>query len=414
MKEHKLQVFKFSLYGFLKNLKFFEPFFILFFLDAGLNLFLVGILYSIREIIIYIFEIPSGVIADRFGKKFELMVCFLFYILSFILFFISHQFIGFVLAMTLFGLGEAFRSGTHKSMIMAFIDYHGLKESKTKIYGLTRSYSLIGSMISSLVAVVLVLYLPNIRYLFVLSTIPYILDFILILTYPKYLDEKRESRFKLIPFLKDNVHGLKYAFSKPHVRRSIFNASSYQASFKVIKDYVQPIMISLSLSFVFLKSFNENQQSKIFIGIVYAIIFLFSSYASKYAYQLKKLGDAHYIVRFMWLLSGISLLLLVVFIDSIWMIMIVFILLYMMMNARRPIMVEVIGDVTDPQYRATVLSIESQATSIWIAIIAPLVGLVADYSIEWMLVSVAIVMCLIYFIQTMFALKWNTKTLNSH
>ncbi|TNF06737.1 MAG: MFS transporter [Bacillota bacterium] len=356
-----------------------------------------------REIVIYIFEIPSGVIADKFGKKFELFICFAFYILSFIVFFFSHAFLMFALGMVLFGLGEAFRSGTHKAMIMSYIDYHQLKDSKTKIYGLTRSYSLIGSMISSLLAVIFVLYLPHIRYLFVISTIPYVIDLLLVMTYPKYLNERRENTFHFKTFLMDNYHGIKYAFSHKKVRHAIFNASSYQAAFKVIKDYIQPIIIGLSLSFSLFIAFTDDEQSKIFIGIVYAIIFLLSSFASKYAYQLKKLGDSKNIIRFMWLISGISILLLVLWIHSLWMIMLVFTLLYMMMNARRPIMVEVIGDETDAKHRATVLSIESQSTSILIAIFAPLVGLIADYSIPLMLMIVGLVMCLIYVLEWLFA-----------
>ncbi|NCC55765.1 MAG: MFS transporter [Erysipelotrichia bacterium] len=134
-KEHKLQITKFSLYGLLKNLRFFEPFMLIYFLDQSLNLFHIGILFSIREIITYIFEIPSGVIADRYGKKTELVFCFIFYITSFILFFFATGFVGFVFAMSLFALGEAFRSGTHKAMIMAYMDRHELKDSKTRIYG---------------------------------------------------------------------------------------------------------------------------------------------------------------------------------------------------------------------------------------------------------------------------------------
>jgi MFS family permease len=399
IEKHRLQLFKFGLYGLLKNLKFFEPFFILFFLEASLSLFLIGVLYSIREIVIYIFEIPSGVIADKFGKKFELFVCFSFYILSFLVFFLSNQFLMFALGMVLFGLGEAFRSGTHKAMIMSYIDYHGLKESKTKIYGLTRSYSLIGSMFSSLLAVLFVLYLPHIRYLFVLSTIPYVVDLLLVMSYPSYLNEKREQTFHLKTFLIDNYYGISYAFKNSKVRHAIFNAASYQAAFKVIKDYIQPMILALSLSFAVLGEFSDDEQSKIFIGIVYAIIFLLSSFASKYAYVLKKMGDSKKIIHFMWLVSGISILTLVLWIQSLWMIMFVFILLYMMMNARRPIMVEVIGDETDAKQRATVLSIESQTTSILIAIFAPIVGLIADYSIPVMLFSVGILMCLIYILQ---------------
>jgi MFS family permease len=172
LKDFRLQVFKFEMYGFLKNLMFFEPYLIIYLTISGLSLFEVGLLISIREIVIYIFEIPSGVIADMYGKKIELIMCFVFYIISFFLFFIAPSFWIFALAMMLFGLGDAFRSGTHKAMIMSFLDHNDIAATKTKVYGQTRAMSLIGSMVMSLVAIVFVIYLPEIKYLFLISIIP--------------------------------------------------------------------------------------------------------------------------------------------------------------------------------------------------------------------------------------------------
>ena len=79
-------------YGLLKNLRFFEPYLYIYLLSLNIDLFHIGILFSIREIIIYIFEIPSGIIADEYGKKKELMICFLFYIISFVFFFVGGNF----------------------------------------------------------------------------------------------------------------------------------------------------------------------------------------------------------------------------------------------------------------------------------------------------------------------------------
>ena len=189
-KKHRVQIAKFGMYGFLKNLRFFEPFLLLYLIQSGLNLFQIGLLYSIREATMYIFEIPSGVIADRYGKKNELIMCFLFYIVSFVIFFIGGNFLVFVIAIILYGLGEAFRSGTHKAMIMAYLDRHEIKESKSKVYGLTRSYSLMGSFVSSISAVILVLLLPNLNLLFIIAIIPYVLDLLLIVSYPSYLNQK--------------------------------------------------------------------------------------------------------------------------------------------------------------------------------------------------------------------------------
>jgi len=69
-KLHKLQIFKFGMYGFLKNLMFFEPYLLYYLVTlSGLSFLQVGLLYSIRETTIYIFAILSGVMADRYGKK---------------------------------------------------------------------------------------------------------------------------------------------------------------------------------------------------------------------------------------------------------------------------------------------------------------------------------------------------------
>ncbi len=63
-----LQFWKFRAHGFLKNLRFFDPFFILFLRESGLSFLAIGTLISIREIATNILEIPTGIMADAFGR----------------------------------------------------------------------------------------------------------------------------------------------------------------------------------------------------------------------------------------------------------------------------------------------------------------------------------------------------------
>ena len=119
------QVKKFCIYGFLKNLKFFEPYLIIYLMGNNINLFQMGVLIAVREIIINLFEIPSGFIADYFGRKKEMYFCFVFYIISFIFFFFTDTFTLAIGGMIFWGLGEAFKSGTHKAMIYTYLDYQG-------------------------------------------------------------------------------------------------------------------------------------------------------------------------------------------------------------------------------------------------------------------------------------------------
>lgn len=394
--EHKLQITKFSLYGLLKNLRFFEPFMLIYFLDQSLNLFHIGILFSIREIIIYIFEIPSGVIADRYGKKTELVFCFIFYITSFLLFFFATGFVGFVFAMSLFALGEAFRSGTHKAMIMAYMDRHELKDSKTRIYGLTRSYSLIGSMIASLVSIGLVLWLPSIRYLFLVAIIPYVIDLLMILTYPNYLNEKRDATFSIKSFIKSNIDGITYTFKDKNVRNAVFNSSTYQAFFKAIKDYIQPLILAITGSIIVFSSLDNDQHKTIYIGIIYTIIYFISAISSRNAHCVQGFGSHKTLIKWMWFLTAVVLLVMSFMQSSLIIVFSVFVVLYVIMNIRKPIMVDVIGEATVDDKRATVLSIEAQMASLMIAISAPLIGLLAEYSMQALFMTLSVLMFFIF------------------
>ncbi|MDA3932139.1 MAG: MFS transporter [Tenericutes bacterium] len=412
--QHKGQMLKFGMYGFLKNLRFFEPFLILFFLEVGgLNLFQIGILISIREIIIYIVEIPSGVIADMYGKKTQLVMCFVFYIASFVIFFfggIAPTFWIFVIAMGLFGFGEAFRSGTHKAMIMQFLDVEEIEEPKSEVYGKTRSMSLIGSTIMSLISVVLILWLQGeYHYLFLVAIIPYSIDLLMILTYPKYMNKRKENEFKLKNFLKENWLSLKYVFQKKKVRGFVVDASAFQAGFKSVKDYIQPLVVSASVGFILFSQLDTEENEKVYIGVIYAIIYIISAIATRNAYKLEGKVDKVKTINLAWLLMGGVSLLLGFFTNSIVVIFVAFILMYIILNLRRPIMVQEIGDVTEEGRRASALSIQAQLTSLLLVIFAPLIGLLADYSLQLLFMIVGAVMIAIYSITALTRRNMNQK-----
>lgn len=412
LKDFRLQIFKFEMYGFLKSLMFFEPYLIIYLTISGLTLFQVGLLIAIREIIIYLFEIPSGVIADMYGKKIELIMCFVFYILSFLLFFLASSFWLFAVAMMFFGLGDAFRSGTHKAMIMSFIDHNNIQATKTKVYGQTRAMSLIGSMVMSVVAIVFVIYLPEIKYLFLISIIPYLIDMLLIASYPNYLNEKRVEKFNFKEFIRQNVDSIKYTFKDRFVRRLVFDEALYQAGYKSIKDYVQPIVIALSISagLIAFSNFSQEDNLKIYIGIIYAIIYLISSLASRYSYKVAKKVNHFNLANSMWFFSAMIALILSFFLDNIFIIFFSFILIYVFINLRKPVMIEEIGNASDKTKRASVLSIEAQLSSLLLVIFAPIIGALADYNMRLMFVVVGIIMFMIF----LFNQFYNFKILKKH
>lgn len=399
------QIKKFSAYGFLKNLKFFEPYLIIYLLENGYSLFQIGLLYSVRETVMYIFEIPSGIIADYYGRKKELYMCFAFYILSFICFFYGSNFFIITIAMLFFGLGEAFRSGTHKAMIYTFLEEKGWTKHKAYIYGRTRSFSLVGSAVSSILAILLILNIPSSKYIFIASIIPYLLDLLLIMSYPDSLDASGErtgtpqkiSKITL-KFIKEHLDNI---YNRRTLREILVNSALFESIFKSVKDLIQPIleMLILGSGYLLLQTLSPDDNVKVILGGTYGLIYIVGAVASKRAYLLKKIGDSKDILNFFYLLLSGSLVMVFISIRIGQPLGIIgsFLIIYVLKDMRKPIFVDVCDDYMEKNQRATVLSIESQLKSVFVVIMAPLVGIIADtFGIQYVMILISALMILFY------------------
>ncbi len=389
------QIWKFCFYGLLKNLRFFEPYLFIYLLGLGMNLFQIGILISIREFITYIFEVPSGIIADNYGKKRELMMCFAFYIISFIFFFIGINYSVLVIAMIFFGLGEAFRSGTHKAMIYSYLEQKDWFSHKAFVYGRTRSFSLIGSAISAFLSIIFVLNLPGVRWVFLICIIPYILDFILIWTYPDSLDERKETNLEIRGFFKESIVQLKSVFSQKRLNKILISSSLYDGFFKSIKDYIQPILSTIILTATISKfeGFTSDDKVTIYLGIVYGVFYIFSSMASKNVYKLNKYLNSYKLMGVFFDVMAVFCIVISFAIrnELTNLIVVVYFAMYMLKDARRPLFVDTCGDYMKKSQRATVLSVDSQMRSLFLIILAPLLGFISDtFSLQIMFLFIGV------------------------
>jgi len=377
------QIKKFCLYGFLKNLKFFEPYLYIYLIQVvHLSLFQIGTLFSIRGIIIYIFEVPSGIFADQYGKKTELMFCFIFYITSFFLFFLGGSYTVVAMAMVFFGLGEAFRSGTHKAMIYSYLEQKGWFEHKTFVYGRTRSFSLIGSSLSAFVAIFLIIKLPRMQSIFLFSIIPYILDFLLIWSYPSSLNEPVESTISIKNFFTYSIKQLKNVFTNSSLRKVVISSSLFDAIFKVLKDYIQPILKDLILisGIYIVVSMEADTQLKIILGLIYGVMYIFSSWVSRNVYRLNLKFKSDKLMDISFDILGVVFFIVFFAIKTKIMLAVIllYFFLYLLKDGRRPLAVDVFGDYMKRDERATVMSIESQVGSFFMIVLAPLFGYIAD------------------------------------
>ncbi len=375
--------FRFALYGFLKNLRFFEPYLILFFRDAGLTFLQIGVLYGVRDLSTSILELPASMVADTFGRRRAMILSFVIYIVSFLVFFIWPGFWPFVLAMLFFAVGEALRTGTHKALILEHLRLNDMQDAKVSYYGRTRAASQLGSALNALLAAALVFISGDYRYVFAAAAVPYVVDLINLLGYPRALDGEISALAQgdLGGRLKTTLHEFLGVFRSPDALRAILNSSGFDAFFKATKDYMQPVLEALALALPFFLNWQDTQRTAVLVGAVYCGLYLVNSYASRSADGLShRLNSLEAAINATFVLGAV---LLVVAGGSAWLSLaglsvLVFVALYALHNLRRPLMVSYISDRISHQVMASGLSVESQVTTLLMAAISPLLGWLAD------------------------------------
>ena len=381
----KKMLFRFSAYGFLKNLRFFEPLILLYFtVSKGLSYTQFGILIGVREVFIYLLEIPTGIVADVTGRRRTMMMCFGSYIISFLVFTFGNSFWFFVPGMILFAAGEALRSGTHKSMIMTHLDIEGLSDQKVHYYGFTRSMSRLGSALSALAVGLFAFLGGDYRIIFPATIIPYTIAFFLMATYPAELDGKTEHEAVFRKMWTHTVDSARSLFKTPQLGKVVVNASVFDAFFRVAKDYLQPVVKAAALSLPFLAVAGDPQKRTfLMVGIVYFFIYLNSFISSRLSGRVAegspRLGAT--LNGMFWALALAFCLAGLLFRAELPVLTIaVLFSFYTLYNLRKPAVVGFLSERIPGQQRATLLSVHSQCRAVFAAILAPLLGLIADHA----------------------------------
>lgn len=391
-------LFRFSLYGFLKNQKYYEPFLILALRERGLSFFAIGLLIGFRQVWVNVLEIPSGFIADTFGRRRSMIASFGAYILSFVIFAVSPRLWSLFPGMFFFAVGEAFRTGTHKAMIFDWLTSRGREDERTRVYGFTRSWSQMGSALSVVLAAAAVVVTENYTAIFWLSVIPYAAGIMNFLGYPADLDgaaarrgrrgqaagggkaeEAEGAGFGALARRFGRVLGDSLG-SRP-LRRLFAESAAFRGNTILTKDYLQPLLRRAALGLPFFPALTAQRRTAVLAALVYALLYLLSSAGARRAHRFAEgSGGAGPAARRLWVINTLLFLGAGALIGVGWTLAATALLalVVVMQNLWRPIMLTRIDEVSDGDSGAMVLSIDSQAGSLYVLIFAPLLGLAVD------------------------------------
>jgi len=362
-------------------MQFFEPFFILYLLDMGLNYFQIGLIISFRSICINLMEIPSGAIADIYGRKNAMIISFVNYIFSFVIFTFTSNIVLLLSAVFLFSIGEAFRTGTHKAIIFHWLKENNQTDRKTQVYGYTRSWSKKGSAVSVLISASIVIFSSGYRWIFLFSIIPYLIGICNICSYPAYLNYKSGGEKSLKLIFIHLYDSFKIIFKRNNLKRLIIYTSGFEGVFNVTKEYFQPILKSQALIIAPLLALEGEKSIAVIIAIAYFTLNIISSVSSKKSHKVEKYFSSSKRTILFLLFAGVVILLIssLSIYYKIYIIAIAgFIAFHVLQNIWRPFIVAQYDDLADDDKQATILSIESQSKSTGILILAPVAGFIAD------------------------------------
>lgn len=138
-------------------------------------------------------------------------------------------------------------------------------------------------------------------------------------------------------------------------------------------------MVNVIILIPLLQDSDVEKKNGLFIGIIYFLIYLLTSWCSRIASQIA--GKREKSIAFTTLLLGFSFGILcgILYGGEFWILtMIAFVGIYLIENIRKPILTGFIADSTSPEIMTSVISVQSQWKTIITALLSISFGIITD------------------------------------
>ncbi len=373
--QKKLQrnIWKFYLFDIFGAMLFVVPIIVLFWQENGLSLTKVMVLQSIFSIAMVVLEVPTGYLADLYGRKNVLLLSALSLVAAISIYSIGFSFGAFLLGELCWALGMSFYSGTSSAFVYDTLKELNRESEYSKIWGKAKFYGFIAMALSQIIGGFVGKF--NFRWTLYLS-IPFYAFLI-----PVCLSLYEPKKHQLVTE-KGHLHKLSAIFSFALLENAqlrwliIFSAVIFALNTAGLWLY-QPY---LKLSGIDIAYF----------GLIFASFQIVTALSSKYAYKLESIfgRKVSLLVLAPIIFMGYLLLGKIVFLFSF-----LFIFLFQFVRGfSEPLFSDYVNKLTASEIRATVLSVQSLMQRLLHALIIPFIGWIADvYSLLQALTMVGII-----------------------
>lgn len=363
--DYSRNVLKFYLFNLFISMHTVSGVLVPFFLDWGQITFVeVMFLQSYFMFMIFVFEVPSGAIADFLGRKFAMIISAIVTALATLVYSSIPNIFIFVIGETLWALGAALSSGANEAFIYDTLKKMNKQESFSKIWGRANSMSIIGIMISGPIGSMIAEYI-SLQLTMTLCFFPMMMATIVSFTF-------KEPNSDLVKESKRYLNILKEGFAQ--LRKN-----------KIIKllaiDMISVNVLAFFIIWTYQLYLDALNVPIVYFGFILAMMtfteMVFFNLVPKFMKWFKK-GKRY--LMFSTLMTGAAFIFMsfTTFVP----ISIIFIMIIMGFGfSRRLIFADGINKQIESENRATILSAISMLGGILQAIMNPFIGLMATWNL---------------------------------
>jgi MFS family permease len=326
------------------------PLFAIYFRYAELSLFDIALLAFVFEGTILLFELPTGVGADLFGRLTALRIASASLALAGLFFIVGRSLAMFVAAEIICGIGEAFRSGSADAWISEVLEKEGRRDQLARTIARRVKYTFAATFLGMLAGGVIGAYLLPAGW--VIFTLLSVIAFLISLVLRESRDSTQSSAGNGIKkFLNHTFSGIRVVFSSQHLVAILALVLAANFAYEGFDQYWQ----------VFLQ--ETRGITPLLFGVITgaAVLILFMIAEQVVSLLHRKLG----------LVTGVGILIsiaacslsLFALIPALSVIMACFLLFSVARGIVEPLLVTFVSESSPPEMRATVLSTQNLFSS---------------------------------------------------
>ncbi len=365
--KRKSQLWQYYFFNFLKDFGFFSAVLVPFYTEWGhISLMQVQLLQSWFMLCLFLFDIPTGVIADHIGKKYALALGALIDAIGAFVYGSSPHFTIFIVGEFLMALGISFISGADDALLYDVLKENKLEKDSAKIFGHAHAVNLLGMLLSAIIGSFIAgkfgLNAPMQA-----SAIPLIIAFGIALVMKKPATKKRKNESK--NYFMIARRGLIFLRKQRTLRKlALDGLIVYSAAYFVIWFY-QPVLERIHISILYFGFFQA-------LLIISEMLI-----AGNFGLLEKIFGSGKAFLRFSASATAFGFLVVAIY-PGIISVLLLLILSGGFGLTRIELMTAYMNKFIPSGQRATVLSSISTFRRIALVMINPLIGFTADHSLQ--------------------------------